>query len=883
MENNQKPLPILIIDKHGTMGADLAGKLQEQFLIVLVSSELKDAHKNTIHIPYRKKIPLIPDNSYSHIFVFYNGEEEVLDILPPLMKKAHDSRGKLLFITSLFYSSKSLFVRLSHHVYHTMQILLYGELFSRDGHDDNMVTYLISQAKKGRVTLPHNGIGNLYPVLQSDVLDAFVTIAFTTDTSKRILFVFPRHPVSELTVGRILQKMNPMLKIDFTKSKGKLQDYYMPADGYYFFAAYPFEVKLREVTSDMIIEESSQKVTKAPKIPKRRPSESYALPIILICLFIAPLLGVFVLVGVGLGTLQLSVTAAEDGKLTDAYRLASVAQGSLATASTIGDSLVYLDVVASKPKEEAMHKLGVIEDVAETEVTILSSAKKLQEVADGTSEDSKQTFFQSVADLKNALVTLQKLKAEGDLPKSITGKLDDMESLLVPFANTVDTLPELLGFEGKRTYLVLFQNNMEIRPGGGFIGSYGIAELENGRVNSFTVHDVYDADGKLTGHVDPPFALRRYLGASHGFLRDSNFSIDFTQDAVSAMSFLQMETGQKVNGVIGVDTNFLRSLLTVTGPIKVQDYNETVTPDNFYLLTQTHAEKDFFPGSTQKKDFLRSLLTAITEKLKTDKDISKTQIVKKVGESIAGKHILFAFPDQSLQKLFTVNNLSSSLWDGRVKGENGFLDFFGVIDANLGANKSNYYIKRTIEQSAAISDKGDMTSTATVTYTNTSTAASPFGGNYKNYVRFVLPANATVDQVKIDNQVKPTVDAITDPSLYKAPGFVPPQELEVEKTTEQGKTVVGFLVVVPVGQSKRVSLTYSVPDVVNTNEPTFTYNLKIFKQPGTQDDPYALFLTYPSTFRLVQSDKGLSDVGGKLAYSVYLTGDKDIKATFSKR
>lgn len=883
MENSQQQLPILIIDKHGTMGVDLAEKLQEQFLIVLVSGEALEKHQNTIHIPYRKKIPLIPDNAYSHIFVFYNGEEEILDILPPLMKKAHDSRGKLLFITSLFYSSKSLFVRLSHHSYHSMQILLYGELFSRDDHEDNMVTYLIYQSRKGRITIPHNGIGNLYPVLRSDVLDAFVTIAFTTDIEKRIQFIFPKHPVSELTVGRLLQKMNPMLKVDFSKSRGKLQDYYIPIDGHYFFTAYPFEDKLRDVTSGVLVEEEDVPKQKATKMPSRRKTNAYAIPVILFCVFVAPILGVVLLVAVGLGALQLSLSAAEDGKVDQAYQLANVAKSSLSAANTVGESIVYLDVIARQPKDLALQKINVIEDVAETEVTILSAAKRLQDVADGKSPDPKQEFFQSVADLKNSLVTVQKLKAEGELPRPIVGKLDEIESLLVPFANTVDTLPELLGFEGKRTYLILFQNNMEIRPGGGFIGSYGLAQLESGRVSSFTVHDVYDADGKLTGHVDPPFALRRYLGASHGFLRDSNFSIDFTQNAVSAMSFLQMETGQKVDGVIGVDTNFLRGLLTVIGPVKVNDYNETVTPDNFYLLTQTHAEKDFFPGSTQKKDFLRSLLTAISEKLARDKNISKTQIVKKVGESIEGKHILFAFPDQSVQKLFTVNNLSSSLWDGRVKGENDFLDFFGVVDANLGANKANYYIKRSMEQSVDLDESGDMKSTATVIYTNTSTSTSPFGGNYKDYVRFVLPANATVDQVKIDNQSVQTIDAITDPALFAEKGFVPPQELELEKTNEQGKSVVGFLVVVPVGQTKRVSISYSVPDAIDTNEPTFTYKLRIFKQPGSQDDPYALFVTYPDNFRLVSSEKGLSDVGGKLAYSVYLNSDKDIKATFSKR
>ena len=181
------------------------------------------------------------------------------------------------------------------------------------------------------------------------------------------------------------------------------------------------------------------------------------------------------------------------------------------------------------------------------------------------------------------------------MPDQLQGKFADVEGVMTPFANTIDAFPSLLGFEGKRQYLILFQNNMEIRPGGGFIGSYGLAQLENGKLVSFKVHDVYDADGKLTAHIDPPFGLRRYLGSSHLYLRDSNFGIDFVEDGKQAARLLQWETGEKVDGVLAVDTTFLRKLLMVMGKVTVPDYNETVTAENFYLITQAHAEKDFFP------------------------------------------------------------------------------------------------------------------------------------------------------------------------------------------------------------------------------------------------------------------------------------------------
>src|SRR6266571_2771997 len=138
-------LPVLIVDKKGILGARLAQELQEQFLIILVSTREPIAHQNIIHIPYRKRTPLLPDNNYSHIFVFYHGEDETLALLPALAKKAHESRGRLLFITTLPYGNKSLFQRLANHTYHGMTKILYGEIINSEVIDSN-TSLLVHQA-----------------------------------------------------------------------------------------------------------------------------------------------------------------------------------------------------------------------------------------------------------------------------------------------------------------------------------------------------------------------------------------------------------------------------------------------------------------------------------------------------------------------------------------------------------------------------------------------------------------------------------------------------------------------------------------------------------------------------------------------------------------
>ena len=104
-----------------------------------------------------------------------------------------------------------------------------------------------------------------------------------------------------------------------------------------------------------------------------------------------------------------------------------------------------------------------------------------------------------------------------------------------------------------KTYLVLFQNNMELRPTGGFIGSYALLNIGNGKMKGFSISDVYTADGQLKGHVDPPDAIRKYLAQPHFFLRDSNYDPDFVVSSEKAIWFLQKELGINVDGVIGIN------------------------------------------------------------------------------------------------------------------------------------------------------------------------------------------------------------------------------------------------------------------------------------------------------------------------------------------
>lgn len=880
-------LPVLIVDKKGFIGEKLVRILREKALVVYVSAEEVEYHDNVIHIPYRKRIPVIPDNKYSHIYVVYNGEKEIIDMLSSFVSKVEESLARLLFISSIGDSSFLLFKHLLKHQTPRMQIYLYGETFAERNGGVNPVNNLIHEAKiYGRMEIPNSGLENTYPVHIDDVISNIVERSFLEDRTFKLYYLFPSHPISQMSLARMIQQQNPLIKLDFKKHKKNRKTYYIPSGGIFLFLNYNLESHLSRFnfqqveTIPLLASRRKRTHISDPEVGKRRLTIFLTL---LFSLFIAPIFVTFCFALFGAGMVALSLKQAESTDIVGAQRTARLASHAFTITETLVPSLVLPNTLLPQQTLQFLQNIRTGKEVVVLEEETLSAALLIINIYEKKSDNPKEDFLKSIAILKNSLLTFQKLKAEGKLPQQVGEKHQKYSGILQLAEGTIDMWPELLGFDGKKQYLLLFQNNMELRPGGGFIGSYGVTSVENGVFEKLQVFDVYDADGKLKEHIDAPFGLRRYLGATHWYLRDSNFNVDFAKNAEQARLFLKLETGQNIDGVVALDTTFLKYLLSTVGSVNVSDYNETVTPDNFYLITQTYAEKDFFPGSTQKKDFLRSLMNALQVSILEERKHNYGMLVQVVERAIREKHLLFASADTAQQNIFSVNGLSSSLIDSRTSGENGFLDLFSVIDANVGANKANYYVKRAYHHKLRFDDAGSIQASVDIQYTNASTKESPFGGEYKNYMRLLLPKGAQLQSVFIDGVEQETVPAITDQDIFTLRSFIPPAGLEIENSELLGKTIYGFFVSIPLQSTKTITVNYRIADALNTQASAFHYKLLLYKQPGTENNPYTLTFSYPPDYQIVNATKDIVDLGGKFTYETDIKTDKNVNVSFSKK
>lgn len=387
--------------------------------------------------------------------------------------------------------------------------------------------------------------------------------------------------------------------------------------------------------------------------------------------------------------------------------------------------------------------------------------------------------------------------------------------------NGLPFVGELSRILDNRKYLVLLQNNMELRPSGGFLGSYAVASLVPTGLESIRIQDVYVPDGQLVGHVDPPRPIQQAFGQGWWKLRDSNWDPDFKVAAEQVAWFFD-QGGEAADGLIAVNLSLIHPLLEILGPIKTTDYPETITAANFYELAQRYAEENFFPGSTQKRDFLGAVGKGVVRQILSADPVAKIKIAKLVWQQLKQGQIALWFKDESLQRIAEIRN-----WAGELGKPTG--NYLYIVETNLGANKANCCVTKKVVHKLTPTPDGDINA-VTIEWTNSSPYANPvkpifWGGNYIDYVRVVVPAVASVQAVQVG-----------DERLQLASEFVWQVGLQSSIYTIEDREnfkVVGFWAVVPAGQSTKAKLNYRLPGAAT---------ITVKRQPGTDGFDYRLIV-----------------------------------------
>lgn len=471
-------------------------------------------------------------------------------------------------------------------------------------------------------------------------------------------------------------------------------------------------------------------------------------------------------------------------------------------------------------------------------------------------------------------------------------KLETLRQEVGYVADLVRLYMQIGGFGRQKTYLILFQNSMELRPAGGFIGSIGLALFSDGKLNNLEIQDVYTLDGQLKGHVDPPSPVASILGQEHWYLRDSNWNSDFTQSGKTALWFYEKESGKKVDGVIAVSTPLIIDLLRITGPIELSDYNDRITADNFYGKALYYTEENFFPGSTQKKDFLGTLSASLMNRLIRSSQKAPLDVGRALIAGFKRRDIMLYSPDSELQMLIDaygwagrVPSKSVCLSESIVKGSTCLFDFLSVVEANLGVNKANYFVKRQGLLQMYIGNDGQVASTTTLYFHNGSLdASSKGGGDYVTYLRMLAPEDTEIVSVVLDGvqiSIASSEDPVTIPIPYAQ--FLP-------KDSETGGVGVAFKV--PAGGDSKLEVRLRRQKTLTFTGDSF-YEFLLQKQPGAGSIDFKTLVIYPIQWNINQytqtanrneqallGRQSFLAKEGSLEYNIHSIGDARIRLQF---
>ncbi|MFA6532952.1 MAG: DUF4012 domain-containing protein [Patescibacteria group bacterium] len=388
-----------------------------------------------------------------------------------------------------------------------------------------------------------------------------------------------------------------------------------------------------------------------------------------------------------------------------------------------------------------------------------------------------KTNLSNIQDELNIIA--QKIPIKNNYVDQIKKQMIEQADNIQKAQKVINYFQKIISQEKTSKYVVFFANNMELRPGGGFLGSFGVIEIGNYNIGDIKIYDIYDADGQLMVHLDPPKPIAEYLNVPHWFFRDSNFSPDFFTNYQKALFFLEKEMKMTdFSGGILLTTTAVENILYAFNDLYLPDFKEYINAKNFYLKTQFYAEKNFFPGSIQKKTFLSSIVRQIKNNVDT---VDIKNLLFQIKKSFDEKQIVVFFEDQNFQSLFDSNFWSGRVIDPKCTISNECItDYVFPYDANLGANKANFFINRFVNLKVKIDSDGQISHLLSLQYKNDSPAEIFPTGYYRNYFQILLPKNSTLNQITKDGVEIENIDQIDD--QYKLIGFL--FELAPGKTTD---------------------------------------------------------------------------------------------------
>lgn len=454
---------------------------------------------------------------------------------------------------------------------------------------------------------------------------------------------------------------------------------------------------------------------------------------------------------------------------------------------------------------------------------------------DDVRQDLLQTLTRSSSELQRADVSLKLASEDLDeleglnVTPRISQAIEPFQELLpdliaasdflVPFSESAD---DLAGIAIDRQWLLLFMNDMEIRPGGGFLGVYGLGTVRNGDIADLQVSDTFSVDALVQNddsyRVAPPDPIRDYTGVDKWYFRDANWSPDFAESSRVSVQLLRQELAQagrpvpEIHGVLGVTPTFASRLIELTGPITIE--GEEFNSENLPTKLEFEVEQGYIEDGIafeHRKAIVGELTDELADRLIELPIEQYPKLFATVARGFREKQVGLYSPDESVQAAF-----SDAGWSGKV-GMKGHDDVLMVVDANMVALKSDPAVKRDIRYT--IDKQGDdYVASTSITYDHTG-EYDFFTSRYRTYTRVYAPPGSELI------------------SVHGAQSQATAQE-------DLGLASFGAFTVIEPGEKGTLTFVYRLPPSVAEAIESGVYELQVLKQMGAQNNALTLHLDF---------------------------------------
>ncbi len=432
--------------------------------------------------------------------------------------------------------------------------------------------------------------------------------------------------------------------------------------------------------------------------------------------------------------------------------------------------------------------------------------------------------------------------------RAIMDRFDTAYPLLSNGLSLARIAPQLLGADRPRTYLIILQNEDELRPTGGFISAAGRVTLDAGKIVTLTVNDAYQVDDFTKPYGDPPAPLWDIMGSQLWLFRDSNWSPDFPTSARQAIELYTYTQGGTFDGVIALNQNVVEALVGGLGSLTV-DTGQPLTAQTIRAYMRNawapSGQTDVNAWYNQRKDFIGRVMQAMLDRaLNQTGDINWGELSRALSNVLNSHDLLIMLTDPTLNE-----PLREAGWDGSLPATAS--DYLMIVDANLGFNKANSLITEAYTYTVQLHPDRSAAADLAITYTHHGTPAAecphkvtPYTLTttydllaqqcYWNYRRVLVPSGATLlDATRHPTQAGELITgAINDGATTTS--------------TEAGQTILSTLVLVRRSQSLTSTLRYALPiGTVQPDGARSAYRLHIQKQSGAGHWPLTVIVNAP--------------------------------------